>query len=264
MEIWCSVRAQVGLKRTRGGVIGGDQRRSARMSCSRTNTVELPVAGKRQPRHQTSSLFASFLTTWALVSGSSSCGRCCRRRRHHCCGRASCCGSTGSIFLLISAAVGAFAFLPLVVLLVGHFKTDSECQCLFSTSNSSVCLCCCQHWQIILWTPFVSYLLWLFWVALLFFFRFSQFFCCCFFFFSWTAGCFRCAAVTAALSFQRIESALTLKSEGVSGACFDSCSAVFFHPLTSHAPAPSHGLSEMYVAFMVWGKGQTLLVNQLL
>lgn len=49
------------------------------------------------------------LTAQALVPGSS--GR----------ARASSCGRAGSIFLLISATVGAFALLSLVVLLVGHF-----------------------------------------------------------------------------------------------------------------------------------------------
>lgn len=74
----------------------------------------------RQERqhHQTStSASVSSLTTRALVSGCSSSR-----------GRASCCGRTGSIFLLISATVSAFAFLSLVVLLVGHC-TGFGCQC---------------------------------------------------------------------------------------------------------------------------------------
>lgn len=62
----------------------------------------------------------SSLTTRALGSGCSG-----RRRR-----RASCCRRADSIFLLISAAVRAFAFLSLVVLLVGH-GTGFGCQCCF-------------------------------------------------------------------------------------------------------------------------------------
>lgn len=175
----------------------------------------------------TTSLSISSLTARALVSG-------CSRR-----GRASCCGRTGSIFLLISATVSAFAFLSLVVLLVGHC-TRFGCQVLFSTSISGCCCCCCcQRCLTFLWTPFLHR-------ALVFVFCCC---CCAVFFFSlyccevssWTSSAFSCSSDSSSLNE---EAALTSKSEGVSVSCFDSCSAVFFHPLTSRDPAPCHWLSK--------------------
>lgn len=107
-----------------------------------TDRQGFPPGRKAASPNFTTSASVSSLTTWALAPG-------CSRR-----GRASCYGRTGSIFLLISATVRAFAFLSLAALLVGHF-TGFECQVLFSTSiNGS-----CQRCLTFLWTPFQQWTL---------------------------------------------------------------------------------------------------------
>lgn len=91
------------------------------VTVAQTGQSRLPPGRKTASLNFYICVSVSSLTTWALLSGCSS------RRR----GRASCCGRrTGSIFLLISATVSAFAFLSLVVLLVGHC-TGFGCQCYF-------------------------------------------------------------------------------------------------------------------------------------
>lgn len=107
---------------------------------SYTDKTGLPLTGRKHHQTSTSVSAVSSLTAGALVSG-------CSRR-----GRASCWGRTGSIFLLISATVSAFAFLSLVALLVGHF-TRFGCQVLISTSING----CCDHRRLtFLWTPFLQ------------------------------------------------------------------------------------------------------------
>lgn len=74
-------------------------------------------------------------------------GGCSRR------GRASCRCRTPSIFLLVSAAVRAFALLPLAALLVGHFRRIGTSAAGISTSLSISG--CCQRRLAFLWTPFL-------------------------------------------------------------------------------------------------------------
>lgn len=87
------------------------------------------------------------LTAGALRPGRS--GSCSSHRR----GRASRCCRAASIFLLVPAAVRAFALLPLAALLVGHFTRFATTAAGISTSISASR----PRRLAFLWTPFADF-----------------------------------------------------------------------------------------------------------
>lgn len=69
---------------------------------------------------------------------------------------------------------------------------------------------------------------------------------------SWTTG----PLLLCSFDSSTCKAAITFKSEGVSVSCFHSCSAVFFHPLTSQDPR--YWLAAIYAAFACCGNSRSL------